>query len=374
MRNSFLEVNLNNISYNLKKIKQFVGKDVELVPVIKANGYGTGAVSLKKVLEENNINYVCVAIPDEAIILRNNNFNMNILVLNELLPEETRKIIDYNLTACVSDYNVAKCLNEFSKEKNVISKIHVEVDTGMGRVGLKPKEILNFVKFIQNELKNLEIEGLFTHFSSADSSIEYTNMQIEIFDNVIKNLKSDGFEFKFYHAAASGGILKFKNAHYNMVRPGIIIYGYLPDESMKNILDLKPVTKLKSSVTFIKNVEKGMAISYGRTYITSKHTKIATIPIGYADGIRRYMSNNGKVLINNKFAPIIGNICMDNFMVDVTDIPEVKIGDEVIIWDNEKITIEEIAKKCNTINYEVLCNISERIPKKYITNDNYNLC
>ena len=369
MRNSFLEVNLNNISYNLKQIKQFIGKDVELVPVIKANGYGVGALNLKNVLEENNINYACVAIPDEAIILRNNGFNMNILVLNELLPEETKQIVDYNLTACISDYNVAKSLNEFSKEKNIVSKIHIEIDTGMGRVGLKQKDILNFVRCIKKEFKNLEIEGLFTHFSCADSSIEYTNMQIKIFNNVIKSLKSEGFEFRFYHAGASGGILKFRNAHYNMVRPGIIIYGYLPDENMKNVLNLKPTAKLKSSIVFIKEVEANTSISYGRTYITSKITKIATIPIGYADGIRRCMSNKGRVLINNKFAPIIGNVCMDNFMVDVTDIPDVKIGDEVIIWDNENIIIEEIAKNCNTINYEVLCNISNRIPRKYIINN-----
>ena len=366
MRNSFLEVNLNNISYNLKQIKKFIGKDVELVPVIKANAYGVGAVNLKSVLEENCINYVCVAIPDEAIILRNNNFNMNILVLNELLPEETKQIVEYNLTACVSDYNIAKYLNKFSKEKNIVSKIHIEVDTGMGRVGLKPKDILNFVKCINIDFTNLEIEGLFTHFSSADSNKDYTNKQIEIFEDVKKCLQNEGFEFKFYHAAASAGILKFKNAHYNMVRPGIITYGYLPDEDMKNILNLKPVVKLKSSVTFIKDVEKGTQISYGRTYTTSKNTKIATIPIGYADGIRRCMSNKGKVLIKNKFAPIIGNVCMDNFMVDITDIPDVKIGDEVIIWDNENITIEEIAQNYNSINYEVLCNISNRIPRKYI--------
>ena len=370
MRNSFLEVNLNNISYNLKQIKQFIGKSVELVPVIKANAYGIGALNLKNVLEENNINYVCVAITDEAIILRNNDFNMNIIVLNELLPEETKQIVEYNLTACVSDYNVVKSLNEYAKEKNVVSKIHIEVDTGMGRVGLKPKDILDFVKCIKKDFKNLEIEGLFTHFSCADSNQEYTNMQIEIFDDVIKSLKSEGYEFKFYHAGASSGILKFKNAHYNMVRPGIIIYGYLPDKSMKNILDLKPIAKLKASVIFIKDVEKGTPVSYERTYITSKSTKIATVGIGYADGIRRCMSNKGRVLIKNKFAPIIGNVCMDNFMVDVTDIPDVKIGDEVTIWDNEDITIEEIAKDYNTINYEVLCGISQRIPRKYIASDN----
>lgn len=366
MRNSFLEVNLSNVSHNLKQIKNFIGDNVELMPVIKANGYGIGAKKLKNVLEEEKIKYVAVAIPDEAIFLRNNGFNMNILILNELLANEVKQIVDYNLIAGISETCVARSLNEYSKEKNVISKVHIEIDTGMGRVGLKPEEVLSFVKKVKNEFLNLEIEGLYTHFSSADSSMEYTNNQIEKFDNVIDELKKEGYEFKFIHASASGGILKFKKAHYNMVRPGIIIYGYLPDKNMKNIINLKPTTKLKSSVVFIKEVEENTAISYGRTFITSKKTKVATIPMGYADGIRRCLSNKGKVLINNKFAPIIGNVCMDNFMVDITDIPDVKLGDEVILWDNENIAIEDIADICGTINYEILCDVSNRVPRKYV--------
>ena len=365
MRNSFLEVNLNNISFNIKQIKSYVGENVEIAPVIKANGYGIGAVKLKEVLGKNNVKFIFVAIPEEAIELRNNGFKTNIIVLNEILPEEAKKIVEYNLTACVSEINIAKSLNEYSKRKKIISKIHIEVDTGMGRVGLKPEDVLDFVKKVKNEFTNLEIEGLFTHFSSADSN-DYTNKQINIFDNVIECLNKDGYNFKFIHASASGGILKFKNAHYNMVRPGIVTYGYLPDESMKNIIELRQATKLKSSIVFIKEVEANTSISYGRTYTTSKKTKIATIPMGYADGIRRSLSNKGKVFINNKFAPIIGNVCMDNFMVDVTDIPDVNVGDDVVLWDNENITLEDYAKNYESINYEVLCNISNRVPRKYV--------
>ena len=166
-----------------------------------------------------------------------------------------------------------------------------------------------------------------------------------------------------------GGILKYAAAHYNMVRPGIIVYGYLPDSSMNNIIDLKPTTKLKSNVVFVKEVEAGTSISYGRTFVTNKKTKIATVPMGYADGIRRSLSNKGKVLIHDKFAPIIGNVCMDNFMVDVTDIPDVKVGDEVIMWDNDKITVEDVADICGTINYEILCGMSDRVSRKYIYSD-----
>lgn len=366
MRNSFLEVNLSNVSYNIKQIKEFVGSDVEVVPVIKANSYGLGVQMLKGVLEENEIKKVAVAITDEAIKLRKEKFKMDIIVLNELLEEETKQIVDYNLIPGVSVFDIAKKLDEYSKENDVVTRIHIEVDTGMGRVGLKPEEVLSFVKKITNELTNLKIEGIYTHFSSADSSKEYTLEQIQKFDDVQKELNENGFYFEYKHAAASGGILKYEKAHYNMVRPGILIYGYLPDESMKNILDLRPTTKLKSSVVFVKEVEKDTAISYGRTYVTNKKTKIATIPIGYADGIRRSLSNKGRVLIHDKYAPIIGNICMDNFMVDVTDIPETKIGDEVILWDNENITVEEIASFCGSINYEILCGIQDRITRRYV--------
>jgi len=366
MRNSFLEVNLNNVSYNIQQIKKFVGDNVTVMPVIKANAYGLGAEKLKNILEKEKISKVAVAIVDEAIKLRKAKFNMDIIVLNELLEDETEQIVDYGLTAGVSVFKIAEKINEYSKKKGVITKIHIEIDTGMGRVGLKIQEVLSFVKNITSKLTNLEIEGIYTHLSSADSSTAFTKQQISKFETVRKQLVESGFKFKYYHISASGGILKYPEAHYNMVRPGIIIYGYLPNENMKDIIDLKPTTKLKSSIVFIKDVEKGEPISYGRTYITSKKTKVATIPIGYADGVRRSLSNKGNVIIHGKLAPIIGNICMDNFMVDITDIPDAKIGDEVILWDNDKIKIEDIADVCGTINYEILCGVQNRIPRKYI--------
>ena len=366
MRNSFLEVNLNNVSYNIQQIKKFVGDNVTVMPVIKANAYGLGAEKLKNILEKEKISKVAVAIVDEAIKLRKAKFNMDIIVLNELLEDETEQIVDYGLTAGVSVFKIAEKINEYSKKKGVITKIHIEIDTGMGRVGLKIQEVLSFVKNITSKLTNLEIEGIYTHLSSADSSTDFTKQQISKFETVRKQLVESGFKFKYYHISASGGILKYPEAHYNMVRPGIIIYGYLPNENMKDIIDLKPTTKLKSSIVFIKDVEKGEPISYGRTYITSKKTKVATIPIGYADGVGRSLSNKENVIIHGKLAPIIGNICMDNFMVDITDIPDAKIGDEVILWDNDKIKIEDIADVCGTINYEILCGVQNRIPRKYI--------
>lgn len=364
MIKSYLEVNLKNIQNNIKNIKQSVGDNVTVAPVIKANAYGLGTSGLREVFEKENIKILIVATIDEAINLRKQGYNQEIITLNELLPYETEKIIEYDIVPGISDLEVAKAIDEESKKHNKITNIHVEVDTGMGRVGKAPNEMISFLQEL-NKMHNLNIEGIYTHFSSADSSEEYTNMQIEKFNKVLNELEDLEFKFKYIHASASSGIMNFKNARFNMVRPGIITYGYMPDKNMKNILELKPASKLISHVVYLKEVEKGTAIGYSRTYIANSKVKVATIPLGYADGIRRVLSNKGRVYINGKYAPIIGNICMDNFMVDVTGI-DVNVGDEVVIWDNEHITVEEIADLCSTINYEILCGISERVKRVYL--------
>ena len=364
MIKSYLEVNLKNVEDNIRKIKNEVGEKVTVAPVIKADAYGLGAIKLKNLLENQNIKIVVVATIDEAIKLRKSGFNMEILLLNELLPYEASKVVKYNLTVGLSDYNVAKKLNEEAIKSNRKINVHFEVDTGMGRVGIKPENALDFMNKI-SKLKNLNTQGIYTHFSSADSSKEYTQMQIDLFNKTIENLKKNGYEFKYIHSSASSGILNFKNAYFNMVRPGIITYGYMPDKNMENTLKLEPSTKLISHIVFIKEVPEGTAISYERTYVTKEKRMIATIPLGYADGIKRVLSNKAKLFINGKYAPIVGHVCMDNFMVDITGI-DANVGDKVVIWDNRNLTIEEIADICNTINYEILCSISKRVKRKYI--------
>lgn len=364
MEKSYLEVNLSCIRNNIEKIKKLVGESITVAPVIKANAYGLGVRALKEVLEEEKIEIVFVATIEEAIHLRKCGYKQEIITLNELLPYEVEKILEYNIVPGISDIEVVRRLNEEAKKKNRIQNIHIEVDTGMGRVGKIPEEIIDFAKEI-SKMTNIYIEGIYTHFSSADSSKEYTNAQIEKFNNTLSELKDLGFKFKYIHSSASAGILNFENARFNLVRPGIITYGYMPDENIENSIGLKPATKLISHVVYVKEVEEGTAISYSRTYIADKRRKIATVPLGYADGIRRTLSNKGKVYINGKYAPIVGNVCMDNFMVDVTGI-DVKVGDVVYIWDNENICVEDIAKLCGTINYEILCGISSRVKRVYV--------
>ena len=353
----YMEVNLENFKYNVKQIQEYVGKDVDLMPVIKANGYGTYVNKNIDIL--NMFNIVAVANVDEAIFLRSMGYENEIFVLNQPFETEIKKIIDYNIVVGISSYDFANKLAETNK--NV--KVHVEIGTGMGRTGVHPYKI---EKFLNSLAPNIEVEGIYTHFSAADIDEEYSMHQLHSFNIAVQKAKDILGDIKYIHAAASNALLNIPEAHFNLVRPGIILYGYPGADDTFEKINLKPVAKLKATVTFLKTVDKGTSIGYGRSFITQKQTKVATVPIGYADGFRRDFSNGWKVLINGKKVPIIGKICMDSFMADVTELEDVKIGDEVIIWDNENITLEELAEMCNTINYEILCTISERVPRLFM--------
>ena len=353
----YMEVNLENFKYNVKQIQEYVGKDVKLMPVIKANGYGTYINKKLEIVDMFDI--VAVANVDEAVFLRNLGYNKEIFVLNQPFETEIEKIIEYNIVVGISSYDFANKLAETNKKV----KVHVEIGTGMGRTGVHPYKI---DKFLNSLSSNIEVEGIYTHFSAADIDEEYSRHQLHSFNVAVSTAKEILGNIKYTHAAASNALLNMPEAHFNLVRPGIILYGYPGADDTLEKISLKPVAKLKATVTFLKTVEKGTSIGYSRSYITTKETKVATIPIGYADGFRRDFSNGWEVLINSKKVPIIGKVCMDSFMADVTELDDVKLGDEVIIWDNESITLEQLAEKCNTINYEMLCTISDRVPRKFI--------
>ena len=354
-------IDLNALKYNLEQIKSKLQEETEIMPVIKANAYGIGVDKVLEVIKELKINMVAVAIVDEGIYLRDIGFKGNIFVLNQPYEDEIEKIYEYNLTVGVSAFSFIDKLGEFGKDVS----IHIEIGTGMGRTGINPNRTYEFINHIK-KYNNIQVEGMYTHFSSSDSDEEYTRKQINSFNMAVEIGKQNLENLKYIHCSNSAGIVNFPEAGNTLVRPGIILYGYLPDSSLEGKIDVKPVAKLRSIVSYIKTVGEDTSIGYNRTYKTKKETVVATIPIGYADGIRRLLSNNGNVVINGKLVPIIGNICMDSFMVDVTDIPEVEIGTEVFLWDNQNITLEEIAKRCQTINYEILSTISERVVREYI--------
>lgn len=358
-RQSVLEISKSAFRYNTKQIQNFVGKDVEIMPVIKANAYGTYINKSLELIKEFKI--VAVAIVEEAIELRKIGFKNEIFVLNQPYVEDIENIIKYDVTVGVASKDF---IEELEKYKENI-KIHIEIETGMGRTGVYLENINSIIDTIQMR-NNIIVEGVYTHLSSADIDEEYTNKQINIFQEATKKIKEKINTIKYVHYSASNGLLNFANNGCNMVRPGIILYGYQASDTTMQKIDLKPVAKLKSKISFIKEIEPGTSIGYGRTFISENRMKIATIGIGYADGIRRVLSNKGNVIINGKRANIVRKICMDSFMVDVTDIENSKIGDEVYIWDNEMITLEQIAEQCDTINYEILCTISNRVPREFI--------
>ena len=357
-RPTVLEVNLDNFKYNIEQIRGFLKPETAIMPVIKADGYGTYINTSLDII--NNFDIVAVAIVDEGEALRKLGYTKDIFVLNQPYVSEIEKIEENNLVVGIcSEYFL-----EEAKKKNSKLRVHIEIETGMGRTGVDLNNLDNFIRKIK-ENSNIKVEGVYTHLSSADEDFEYTKQQLEKFDKAVEKVK-DSFNLKYVHTLASNGIINFKEYQHNLVRPGIIMYGYESGNGIKEKIDLKPVATLKSKITFIKEVEENTSISYGRRYITKRNSRIATVTIGYADGLRRVLSNVGEVVINNKKAPIVGSVCMDSFMVDVTDLENVNIGDDVYIWDNKNITLEDITKKCDTINYEILSTISKRVPRKFI--------
>lgn len=354
-RCSVLEVNLDNFLFNVDSIKKYIGKDIMIMPVIKANAYGTYINKRLDII--NRFDIVAVALIKEAVDLRELGYEKEIFVLNQPYLEDIDDIIKYDITIGISDKDFVL---ELGKRKENV-KVHIEIDSGMGRTGVL--ELSSFIDEVR-KCSNIKVEGIYTHLSSADSDYSYTDKQLDIFERCILEAKKY-FDLKYIHSSASNGLLNFKSSYCNLVRPGIILYGYESFDGAKKLLDLKPVCKLKSKITFLKEVEEGTSISYSRSYITNKKTKVATIPLGYADGIRRSLSNKGFVVINNSLAPIIGNICMDSFMIDVTGL-DVNVSDDIYIFDNENIKVEDIASIYETINYEVISTIADRVPRLFI--------
>lgn len=360
-RPTVMEIDVDNFLYNIDRIKEKCPNS-KIMPVIKANAYGTYLNTRLDVL--NKFDIVAVANVDEAVYIRELGYKKEIFVLNQPYETEIDKIIEYNIVVGVSSYGFINKLALTNKEVH----IHIEIGTGMGRTGVHPYRL---EKFIDNIASSIKVDGIYTHLSSADIDDDYTKNQIKSFNVAIDTAKKKLGDLKYIHANASNGILNYPESNFNLVRPGIIMYGYKSSEDTLDKIDIKPVASLKSKITFLKEVEEGTSIGYGRSYITKRKSMIGTVPIGYADGFRRTFSNGWKVMINGKLVPIIGKVCMDSFMVDVTDVKGVKLGDDVIIWDNKNITLDELADKCDTINYEILCTISARVPRKFLIKSKY---
>ncbi len=349
-----LYVNKEILKYNMDYIKDKIGERKNIIAMVKANAYGVGDTLIANELQNMGIKNFGVACIDEAIRLRNNNITGMILVTSVLVDKEIESAIEEDISISVSNIQNIKDINEIAKQKNKIAKIHIKIDTGMTRLGFsKDNIIINFTNILK--YKNIKIEGIYTHLSCADSDKEYTNNQINEFKYIVENL-SKNYEFKYIHILNSDGVEYYSDKvdFDTHVRVGIIMYGYCGDT--------KPVLKLTAPVINVTNVDKYTKVGYGGTVIVKPNTKVAVIKIGYADGISRSLSNNINVIINGIKCRQIGNICMDMMMADVTDVKDIKVNDEAIIWDYEN-DLKEIAKLSNKITYEVISNLGSRIER-----------
>lgn len=372
MRPVWAEINLDTIATNTKNIKKLVG-DKELIAIVKADCYGHGAVDVVPTLLESGASRLAVAMLTEAIELRENNINAPIVILGYTPLYLGEELINYDIEQTVYDLDYAKELSKIALSFNKKAKIHIAIDTGMGRIGFLPGD--DTVKTINEvyNLEGLEVIGIYSHFSTSDEKDKsYANEQLFKFKKVMADLKALGIEIPLKHISNSGAIIDMPETYLNGVRPGIILYGYYPSKEVSNDnLSVKPALTLKAKVAHVKELHKDMYISYGKTFKTNKKTIVATLPIGYGDGYPRALSENAKVIVNGKFASILGRICMDQCMIDVTDIENVKTGDEVIILGGEgdlKFNADDMAEALGTINYEILCRIKSRIPRVYIKN------
>ncbi|MCJ7508383.1 MAG: alanine racemase [candidate division Zixibacteria bacterium] len=368
-RPAFLEVDLDALAYNIKSIRKKIGKDVEFMAVVKADGYGHGAYQVAKTVLEGGADCLGVAILEEGIELREKGIKGSIV---NLYPEpigREKYVIEYDIAQVITDYAFALNLSREAQKNGKIAQIYVEVDTGLGRYGLTPEDTIKIVKKIYN-LKNIRFKGIISQFSTADEKDKnFALKQLSIFKKTVHDLESSGYKIPIKSIANSGAVLDIPQSYFNQVRVGHLIYGLYPSIHTSQSIKVKPVLKWKSKIMFIKEVEKGTPLGYGRSYHTKKKSKIATIPLGYADGYSRLFSNKAEVLIHNKRLPVVGRVCMDAFMVDVSSIPDVKIGDEVVLigkQGKETLSAHQLGKWTGTFSYEVLTRIGKRVPIVYL--------
>jgi len=373
MRAAWAEINITNLDYNIKQIQEKVGPGKKITGIIKADGYGHGAVKVATVLRANGIESFGVATLSEAVRLRQAGFILEEIVVLGITPEPyVDVIVEHRLTPVVCSFKNAQAISMAAQKAGIIIKGFIAVDTGMGRIGFNPDDegSIEEIKTISS-LPNFRIQGLFSHFATADAEDKtYSAVQEQRFMVFHKKLSLADIEIPCRTLSNSAAVMEIASAHYEMVRPGIILYGCYPSAEVdKSQISLKPVMSVKANIVQLKKVPVGTSVSYGRKFTATRDSLIATIPLGYADGFPRPYSSRGKVIVNGVFAPIAGNICMDQCMIDVTNVPYVRLGDEVTIMGRDgiyEILADDIAEATGTINYEIVCAFGQRLPKVYV--------
>ncbi len=368
---TYIEVDLDAIAHNVQAIKSFVGPAVELIAVVKANAYGHGTLRTSQTALAHGADRLAIGRVDEGVALRQAGITAPILVLSYSMPSEAEAAVAHDLTLAVTELPVAEALSAQARAQGKRLPIHVKVDTGMGRFGLLPDEVLPFVQRLA-ALPGLVLEGLFTHFSTADAIDKtYAQAQFEAYRRVLDALSAAGFHFPLRHVANSAATLSLPATHLDAVRAGIILYGLMPSGDVEPVVDLRPALSLKSHIARVQCLEPGASIGYGRTYVAEAPMTAALVPVGYGDGYHRLLSNRGAVLVNGQRAPIVGRVCMDQFVIDISTVGPVAVDDEVVLIGRQGgdcISAEEMAGWADTINYEVVTSLLPRMPRRYLTN------
>ena len=362
LRDVYAEIDLNAIRHNFTEIRRHINPASKLCAVVKANAYGHGALEVSKVAVECGAEFLAVATVDEGLELRRAGFNLPILILGLIPQNAVEAVVDNDLTQAVVDFDFAKKISETARRLRKIAKVHLKIETGMGRIGIAPEKSVMLAEKI-SRLPNVELEGLFSHFADADSDDRtFTNHQIAVFKSTAEKIRSAGVDIKICHIAESAAALDIPEAHFDMVRSGIINYGLYPSANIRRTIELRPAMKLVAKIVYVKKISAGVSIGYGRDFVAKRDSLIATLPLGYADGyIRAY--KNFHVEVRGQLAPIAGRVCMDQTMIDVTDIDGVQVGDEVILFGSDLISADDAARHLNTINYEITCLVSSRVPR-----------
>nr|WP_300003872.1 alanine racemase [Tissierella sp.] len=373
-RPAILEINLDNLAYNMKILRDHTDEKTLIMAIVKANGYGHGAISASKVFLENGADRLGVSILPEGMELRNAGIEAPILILNYTPPSQYEHIIEYDLTQNIYCYGDAKLLSQTAALLKKEVNIHIKIDTGMCRIGFLPTEesIEDIIKI--SKLPYINIDGIFTHFAKSDEEDKsFTKLQFKRFIDIIDILEKKGVHIPIKHASNSAAALDIEDYNLDMIRPGLLLYGHYPSEEVhKKNLDIKPAMTLKCSISHIKTIPEGSGVSYNHVYVTKGERKIATLPIGYADGYSRMLTGKAQVYIKGNRVEVVGKICMDQMMIDITDIDDVAIGDEVILFGYEEEncpSVEDIAAWIGTSNYEIVCMMSRRVPRIYIRNN-----
>jgi len=358
-------IDLGAVSHNVAEIRKKIGHERGMMTMVKADGYGHGAVEVSRAALRSGADSLGVALPEEGQQLREAGIEAPILVVGLIQPKEAYKVVKFHLSQAVTSVELLAALDFEAGKASTKVNVHVKVDTGMGRIGINPEDAVPFVGKVTG-FKNLNLEGIFSHFPSSDEKDKTFSLgQLQLFEQVITNLRLAGIEVPKRHMANSAGVLDLPQSYYDMVRPGLMIYGLYSSTEVSRSIQLRPAMTFKTKVSQVKVVPSGTPIGYGRTFVTRKKTTVATLPVGYGDGYNRLLSNCGEVLIKGCRAPIIGNVCMDMCMVDVSDVKDVQPGDEVILF-GEGLPVEEIATKIGTIVNEVVAVVGKRVPRIYI--------